>query len=312
MSESRGKRREEEHEHEEHGNHEAWVIPYADLLTLLMALFLVLWAVGSDDEKLEAAAESFRRELSPTAGFDIGLGNEAEGGALGGGVSVLDGAGPSPVRSDQPTVGNEGSVTGADQSAIAPQPVPISPTEEEMVGDVRPETFDILDDSEDSENGEGTGEEFGDPLTEVERAVREQAEGTGLLDVIGFRREERGLIVTIVTDQVLFEPGRAEVQPRGLQILEVVADALVGIPNQVSIEGHTDARPISTTRYPSNWELSTARATSVLRYLVEERGFDATRLSAAGYAATRPVDAGAGEEALARNRRVEIVVLSTA
>lgn len=310
MSESRGKRRQDEHEHEEHVNHEAWVIPYADLLTLLMALFLVLWAVGPDDQKLEVAAESFRRELSPTAGFDIGLGNRPQGGTLGAGDSVLDGVGPTPIRSDETAVG-ETEATEPDQGTITPPTVLIAPIDDESITGVPPATFEALDEPVGPVDGEPTSDVLGDPLTEIERTVRETAEGTGLLDVIGFRREARGLVVTIVTDQVLFEPGQAEVQPKGLEILDVVADALTDVPNSVSIEGHTDVRPISTSRHPSNWELSTARATSVLRYLVEQRGFDSSRLSAAGYAATRPVDEGTSAEALARNRRVEVVVLAT-
>ena len=80
----------------------------------------------------------------------------------------------------------------------------------------------------------------------------------------------------------------------------------------VVIEGHTDSRPIATTRFPSNWELSTSRATSVLRYFVEQRNFPAERLAASGYADTHPIDLGGDVQALARNRRVEIVVLATA
>jgi flagellar motor protein MotB len=138
-----------------------------------------------------------------------------------------------------------------------------------------------------------------------------RAEGTGLIDKIGFRREPRGLVVTIVTDQVLFLPGQADIQPGGFTILDVVADALADLSNDVLIEGHTDSRPISTGRFPSNWELSTSRATTVLRYLVEARGFPVERISAAGYADTHPVDTGNSAEALAKNRRVEIVVLAT-
>ena len=118
-------------------------------------------------------------------------------------------------------------------------------------------------------------------------------------------------MVTIVTDQVLFTEGQADIQPGGFQILDVVADALAPLSNDVMVEGHTDSRPISTARFPSNWELSTARATSVLRYLVEARGFPNSRISAAGYADTHPADAGDSPEALARNRRVEIIVLGT-
>ena len=90
----------------------------------------------------------------------------------------------------------------------------------------------------------------------------------------------------------------------------MVADALTDLPNAVVVEGHTDSRPISTSRYPSNWELSTARATSVLRYLVEARGLAGERVAAAGYADTHPVSEGDDAGSLARNRRVEIVVLA--
>ena len=152
----------------------------------------------------------------------------------------------------------------------------------------------------------------GDPLDDVEQAVREHAEGTGLTTSIGFRRESRGLIVSIVTDSVLFDEAQAAVRPAGIVILDVVADALAELPNAIVIEGHTDSRPISTARYPSNWELSTARATSVLRYLVEVRGLPGSRVAAAGYADTHPIAAGDDPVALAKNRRVEIVVLATA
>src|SRR5690606_38024767 len=104
---------------------------------------------------------------------------------------------------------------------------------------------------------------------------------------------------------------QATIEPDGLAVLDVVADALSDVPNAVVVEGHTDSRPISTTRFPSNWELSTARAISVLRHLAE-RGVAADRLAAAGYADTRPIDAAGTPEAMARNRRVEVVVLSTA
>jgi chemotaxis protein MotB len=295
MSSSGGAKRQHHEEHEEHVNHEAWVIPYADVLTLLMALFLVLFALGqSDDAKLTTAAESFRRELGMSSPIDFGGGAGALGGA---GASVLDGAGPAPLSNAPP---------------MAPPPETTSePVEAEVVvldpvGDNATEladpTFDAV---------EGPDELLGDPLDVVEQVVRDQAAGTGLLESIGFRREARGLVVTIVTDKVLFDPGKADVQPGGEVILGVVANALAQIPNGVVVEGHTDSRPISTAQFPSNWELSTARATSVLRYLTETRGLSAARVAASGYADTRPVADGTDPTSLAQNRRVEIVVLAT-
>ncbi len=303
MSASRGKQRHHhEDEHEEHVNHEAWVIPYADVLTLLMALFLVLFALGDPNkEKLEIAAQSFRAELGGgSSAFDLGLGTGGAGPLAEGGASVLDGAGPAPMAADLPPEQEAPPSTVRDE--IVPEEVVIVPAGSPVeIEPAEPEGGSV----------DTIVEVLGDPLDEVEQAVREHAEGTGLTTAIGFRREARGLIVSIVTDRVLFDEAEAAVRPEGVQILDVVADALAELPNAVVIEGHTDSRPISTSRYPSNWELSTARATSVLRYLVETRGLAGTRVSAAGYADTRPIAEGDDAAALAKNRRVEIVVLAT-
>jgi chemotaxis protein MotB len=293
MSGSRGRRHYED-EHEEHVNHEAWVIPYADVLTLLMALFLVLFALGRTDEaKLKIAADSFRRELGVgVSEFNIGEGS----GPLGnGGTGILDGAVPAPMSADAqtPPPTFEGGIAPEDVVILAdPGVVGLPPAED---------GFELV---------AGMQEILVDPLTVVEQTVRERAAGTGLLESVGFRRESRGLVVTIVTDEVLFRDGQAAVQQRGREILGVVAGALKDLPNLMIIEGHTDTRPISTTRYPSNWELSTARATSVLRYLVEDLGFPAGRVAAAGYADTHPIVDADDPASMALNRRVEIVVLA--
>jgi chemotaxis protein MotB len=318
---SRGKQREEHEEHEEHVNHEAWVIPYADVLTLLMALFLVLFALGqTDQEKLDLAAQSFRKELNAPGFLNFGAGSGGSGPLASGGDSVLDGVGPKPTESDTDDDGGaevdeqsvtpalvvispDGSLTSVPLVTIAPLlPVVTSP-------DPAPATTTPGEPG--AASGTATTEPAIDPLTQIEQIVRERAEGTGLADKVGFRREERGLVVTIVTDEVLFAPGRADIQATGFTILDVVADALADLDHDLIVEGHTDSRPISTNRFPSNWELSTARATSVLRYLVEARGFPPAHISAAGYADTHPIDGGSSDTSLARNRRVEIVVLAT-
>jgi chemotaxis protein MotB len=321
MAKTRGKRRHEEHEeHEEHVNHEAWVIPYADILTLLMALFLVLFAIGRvDEEKMELAAESFRRELGGHGPVDLGAGPGAIGPLADGGPSVLDGAGSDPSPSD--------STAGMDEdedTAIVPARVVVVP--EGLPGGVGPSTgegdTERTGDGSDVDGGldggvggdaadGAVGGEAVDALGQIEQLVRELAAETGLADSIGFRREARGLVVTILTDQVLFEEARAQIQPDGYRILDVVAAALIDVPNAVIIEGHTDSRPISTGQFPSNWELSTARATQVLRYLVDHHDFPVHRVSAAGYADTMPIDPGTDAVAMAKNRRVEIVVLAT-
>ncbi|MFK7918560.1 MAG: flagellar motor protein MotB [Ilumatobacter sp.] len=323
--ESRGRRRHEEHEeHEEHVNHEAWVIPYADVLTLLMALFLVLWALGdTNDEKTEIAAESFRRELGGGAGpgIDVGIGNG--GGPLAaGGISILEGAGPAlqpsgdggdaaadaaGVDADESGMGDDdaGVLSGVSPNDISPDDPRFEPLEDPMFDSNGSPVVAV-----DNRTGNvDDAEDLADPLDDIERAVREEAEGSGLSTSVGFRREARGLVVSIVSDSVLFGEGAADVQLGGITILDVVADALADRANPIIVEGHTDSRPISTAEFPSNWELSTARATSVLRFLSEDRGLDAGRLSAAGYADTRPLTDGEDPASLARNRRVEIVVI---
>ena len=119
-------------------------------------------------------------------------------------------------------------------------------------------------------------------------------------------------MVNIVTDRVLFDLGEATLRPQGARVLDAIAPALKDLPNEMVIEGHTDNLPISDARFASNWELSTQRATTVLRHLLT-RGLAARKVAAAGYADQRPLDARTpAPRSRARNRRVAIVILSDA
>lgn len=119
---------------------------------------------------------------------------------------------------------------------------------------------------------------------------------------------ERGVILRFA-DQVLFDLGRADLKPEAINILVEVAGALEDVPNPVRVEGHTDDLPINNDRFPSNWELSTARATNVIKFLIEEHGLDPRQFSAAGYGEYRPLVPNDSMENRARNRRVDIVLL---
>ncbi|MEX1107056.1 MAG: flagellar motor protein MotB [Ilumatobacteraceae bacterium] len=264
----KGVRHEEHEEHEEHVNHEAWVIPYADVLTLLMALFLVLFAIGQTDlDKFRKLAQSFRQEFGEGTSADmLSVGNGTGDSLLDGGNGILDNSGsskPSPLQVEQ----------AVQQAALA--------------------------------DAEGAVKE----LQQIEDGILVAAEEANIGDKLAFRFEGRGLVLSLLNDGVLFRPGEATLQPEGMEVLRLVMANLKDIPNGISIEGHTDSRPISNTRYPSNWELSTSRATSVLRYM-ELEGFDDTRLSASGYGDTRPIADNASVDGQALNRRVEIVILS--
>ncbi len=121
---------------------------------------------------------------------------------------------------------------------------------------------------------------------------------------------ERGLVITFV-EEVLFDSGKAKIKEGAYEKLQKVARVLrEKVPEKnIAIEGHTDDQPIKYSGWKSNWELSTARATSVLHYLVDEASISPERLQATGYGEYRPVDTNMDEEGKKKNRRVEIIIL---
>lgn len=125
-------------------------------------------------------------------------------------------------------------------------------------------------------------------------------------------KQVRDRLTINMVDRVLFESGKAQVKPAGLKVLKSVSDILKNVADkQIRIEGHTDNVPIGAGlkgRFPTNWELSTARATSVVRFLIEQGGVDRVNLSAVGYADTRPVAGNETDEGRTSNRRIEIVL----
>jgi chemotaxis protein MotB len=138
------------------------------------------------------------------------------------------------------------------------------------------------------------------------RLSRQIAQGSVAVDVDG-----RGLVVSI-REAGSFASGSAELSDSARALLREIAAPLSELPHPVRVEGHTDDTPIRTSRFRSNWELSTARATEVIAYLVRDMGLPATRLSAAGYGEFHPRVANASPEARAQNRRVDLVILNAA
>jgi len=119
--------------------------------------------------------------------------------------------------------------------------------------------------------------------------------------------QKEGLIVTF-SEKYMFDPGKADIYPEAKEVIKNIASLLVDEPNRISIEGHTDNTPINTPEFPSNWELSTKRATNVLKYLLEELKFEPKRLTAAGFGEWHPVAPNDTPENKAKNRRVDLIV----
>lgn len=129
----------------------------------------------------------------------------------------------------------------------------------------------------------------------------------GLQDSVYIVIDERGINIRFL-DHVLYARGQASLKPEALPILDKVANVLREIDNNLRVEGYTCDLPIRTAQFPSNWELSTRRATTVVRYL-QDRGIPGERLSAVGYGEYRPLVANTNEENRRQNRRVDIVIM---
>jgi len=122
-----------------------------------------------------------------------------------------------------------------------------------------------------------------------------------------FEEQEKGLSI-IIRDDLLFSPGRAEINPSGMSVLRAIGSRFEEFGGEVIVEGHTDNVPVNTERFPSNWELSTGRAVSTVKYLTEEMGVSPVGLSAAGYGDTKPRAPNDTPDNRSKNRRIEIIL----
>lgn len=270
------------HKHEEHANHEAWAIPYGDLITLLLAFFVVMYAMSSVNEgKYRILSDSL--------------------------VAAFRG---SPRTLEPIQVGEKQVGSGADINMTIVQQAMLEGQPREMLEPMPLQSADIIQrgtrHAPDGAPDQGQGEliELEAVAAEVERAM------AGLIEkeLIIVRRHGVWVEVEIRTD-ILFPSGVATLSPQAVEVLNQLAETLRPFPNPIRVEGHTDNRPISTRAFPSNWELSSARAASVV-HLFTRAGITPSRLAVIGLGEYRPAqsnDTPAGRNA---NRRVLLVILS--
>lgn len=150
-------------------------------------------------------------------------------------------------------------------------------------------------------------------LAAAKDALIEQLSSEIADNEVKLRMAQQGLVVTVM-DSVLFDSGKADLKPEAKATLKKIAEVIKqkAPDNEIAFEGHTDNVPIHRPCFPSNWELSTARATSVLHYFVDELGFDPKKLRAVGFGEFRPVASNDTPEGRQKNRRTEIVILPLA
>jgi chemotaxis protein MotB len=257
------------HKSEEHENHERWLVSYAEFITLLLALCVVLYAASrlNDGQYDQVLAGSF--------------------------VSAF-GAQPN----------------GSDRSVLTPDVIlpKRTPKTAPIIASTLPTPDDEL------------------AVKKARRFVEAQRQQKDQMDIIA--REIIAVFGSLVEDgqvrvihsnlglgveinaSVLFSPGQAQLQQDSSRVIEAVAQVLKNDSHAIQVEGHTDNIPIVTEKFPSNWELSAVRASSVVRLMISN-GVDAARLTAAGYGENRPIGPNDTEEGRMRNRRVTIMILSS-
>lgn len=272
-------------EHEEHVNHERWLVSYADMLTLLFVLFVVLFSMSSVDQKKFA-------ELA--AGLSAGFG--AQSVAFQGSASTLDGSGNSTqfVPIDPGANPGDGGSGTADMSAKEKQAVQAA---------VRAESR-----TKASQNAQAAAKEAQN-LKKVEQQISDSLAKSKLLGDVKFTINQRGLVVTVLTNEVVFPGNRADLQPGGAKILDAIAPPLTKLPNNIEVDGNTNQLKATTSFYPSGWELSSARASTVVRYLIGE-SVAKDRMQAVGFSDTKPLLPAADPRSVQLNRRVDVVVLT--
>jgi chemotaxis protein MotB len=272
-------------EHEEHVNHERWLVSYADMLTLLFVLFVVLFSMSSVDQKKFAQL---------AAGLSAGFG--AQSVTFQGSASTLDGSGNATqfIPIDPGANPGDGGSGTANMSAKQKQAVEAA---------VRAESR-----AKASQNAQAAAKEAQD-LKKIEQQISDSLAKSKLLGDVKFTINQRGLVVTVLTNEVVFPGNRADLQPGGAKILDAIAPPLLKRPNNIEVDGNTNQLKATTSFYPSGWELSTARASTVVRYLIGG-GLAKDRMQAVGFSDTKPLLPAGDPRSVQLNRRVDVVVLT--
>lgn len=234
------------------GDSGRWLVSYADLITLMMALFLVLYTMGQVDiARYRALAEAFR--------------------------DALDGKGGIPANVVDTGINQDGAGTGESR------PNPVNPDE-----GFPPRTSDSMDVASD--------------LTGL-------LESSGFGNSVSVQNNIEGVMLSL-SENLLFEPNSADLSSRASEILDKITVMLAPIDNAVNVTAYTDDTPPTDPRYPTNWDLSSARATAIVRYLAAN-GVNPERLSATGRGEYDPIFPNTTDQNRAYNRRAEIAVIYT-
>lgn len=271
---SRSRKRREEHDEEEHAS-ERWLVTYADMLTLLMVLFIILFAMSTVDvTKYQQLKDGLMSAF---------------------GHSILGGQEPTAAQ---------GQDSGGSQAT--------------SIMDLTPQEQQAVSTEVTKQASQRTQREYAEAKTEVTSLIKawEQMKHAlqqkGLQDDVRATIDQRGLVVSLVSRHVVFEPNLATLSARGEAIVDAIAPVLAQLPQPIEIDGHTNQVKVKPKYFASDWDLSAARAITVLRRLQDRDGLPANRLSETGFGHTKPLIDPAEPGSQAINKRVDVVVLSQA
>jgi chemotaxis protein MotB len=262
---------------EEHENHERWLVSYADFITLLFAFFVVMYSISSvNDGKYRVLSDTLTDAfLTSAQSLDpIQVGER--------------------VRTIEPEAGEFAT-----------------PEREKLEAPVTEEKAETPDDAQQPSQEQPPESVDKVETLDVEKTISDlRSTLSPFIDqeLVNITQSDRGIEVEMKS-KMLFESGSARLSRDALQVLRNVAEILKPLPNQILVEGHTDNVPIRTIAFPSNWELSAARAASVV-HLFTRQGVDSGRLAAIGYGEFRPVGDNETEEGRQKNRRVALIMMT--
>lgn len=274
--------------HEEHEEHmdETWLIPYADLLTLLLALFIVLFATSqTDQKKLDELSKSFQ-------------------GAFSGGKGFLEFFGiVQPSRNEDDESKNR---TNEETSGQLKNPNRGDNESEEMSDDTKLASAAGKTDQESEASAEAEQEHLDQLKEELDSYISENNLTTQLDTTLG-----KQYVMITIRDQALFASGSAQIKPEAVVLADAISDILTSYPDyQVTVSGHTDNVPITSKTYQSNWDLSTARSLNFMKELFRNPKVNQQRFSSTGFGEFRPIASNDTAEGRAKNRRVEVSIIS--
>jgi chemotaxis protein MotB len=268
---------------------ERWLLTYADMITLLMALFMVLFSISSVNiSKYQTLQQALKAAFS--------------GNILPGGKAIAQ-PGATANSSKAPST--------ADVQAIVPltaQTTGGSKTVQSGPATSSASAASTASTTASTAASTAAAQREASQFTQIKHELDAYAAKHGFGADVHTSIDQQGLVIRVLTDRLLFASGQATLIPAARPLLGEISNLLsIDREHPISVEGNTDDVPIQSSSFPSNWELSTARASMVVRELISQ-GTDAHRLSAAGYADLRPITSNATAQGRARNRRVEIVL----